>query len=292
MFSDRQPIGPSGPNAEVAALSAYIEWLIEAGHNIDNPCRGYKSRIRVDKKASRPQHVAVIPTDTERETVFDVNPEPPAHLKTKGRAAWHKRWTRNRAVWKLSYYLAGPRPESELCPLRWRDVVFPEDSRARFGGGQVTLSGDKTGPRTVPLHAEAEAALRSIMPANPDPNAYLFSKRGKPDKPWDRNSYRKAWAATLAEVSKAHPRLAGMWVRDFRKAAITDMRAAGTDRAIAAKTAGHSAQMSDDYTQAPDQHAQAAVARLGRKKTGGRVLGCVLAADSGTTSTDERATVN
>ncbi len=63
-----------------------------------------------------------------------------------------------------------------------------------------------------------------------------------------------------------------MWVRDWRKAAITDMRAAGTDSTIAGKLAGHSSEMSNDYTQAPDQHARAAIARLGSIPTGSRVL--------------------
>ncbi len=62
---------------------------------------------------------------------------------TRGREVWRQRWARNRAFWKLAYYLVGPRPESELCPLRWGDVIFPEDDRARFSGGQVAFTQTK-----------------------------------------------------------------------------------------------------------------------------------------------------
>lgn len=217
--------------------------------------------------------MAYVPTDKERDAVFSVDPPPPPHLKAQGQASWRRRWQRNRAVWKLAYYLGGPRPESELCRLRWRDVIFPEDV-ARFRKGEtpqgyVMFVKTKTDrPRSVPMHFEAEAALRSLMPTNPDPAAYVLHQRNKPHKAWTRQSYYKAWHVTVDTLKDEHPNLAGMWLRDFRKAAITDMREGGTDRTIAAKTAGHGPDMSDDYTQAPDQYKRAAISRLGRK-TGG-----------------------
>lgn len=172
-------------------------------------------------------------------------------------------------------------------------MIFPEDDRARFSGGQVAFTQTKTDtPRTVPLHPEAEAALRSIMPDDPASDAYIFPRRGKPGEPWKRTSYRKAWIATLEAVSEEHPRLKGMWGRDWRKAAIIDMRAAGTDGTIAGKLAGHSTQMSNHYTQARDQHTRAAVALLGQKKTASRVLGRVLRSSQRTKDDNARATVN
>jgi len=281
VFSNRKQIGPRNPDQEVSALSAYYEWLTEAGHNLENPCRGYKSRIRVKGQAYRPSHQPIIPTDDEREAIFNVSPTPPVHLRKKGLSNWAERWVRNRAVWRLAYYLGGPRPESDLCRLRWRDVVFSNDERARFGGGTVTFAETKTEQtRTVPLHPEAESALRSFMPAEPDRDAFILYKRGKPNESWNRSSYRRAWQLTLATVGAKHPRLREMWLRDFRKAAITDMRAAGTDSAIAGKVAGHTAAMSDHYTQGTGQHAREAIHRLGSQSQGGRVRNRVATKDS------------
>jgi len=280
VFSRRGSVGPRNPDQEISALSAYFEWLTEAGHNLDNPCRGYKSKIRVKGQAYRPSHKAVIPTDEERAAIFNVDPPPPLHFKERGRKQWAECWQRNRAVWKLAYYLGGPRPESDLCRLRWRDVVFSDDSRARFGGGLVTFAETKTEEtRTVPLHPEAEKAFRSLMPAEPDPHAFVFHKRRKPDESWDRSSYRRAWEATLKVVVGRYPRLRGMWFRDLRKAAVTDMRAAGTDAAIAGKVAGHTSEMSDHYTQATGQHARDAIHRLGPQSGSNRVQNRVVAQD-------------
>lgn len=69
------------------------------------------------------------------------------------------------------------------------------------------------------------------------------------------------------------------WLRDLRKAAITDMRAAGTDSAIAGKVAGHTATMSDHYTQGTGRHARDAVACLGSRSHKGRVQNRVVAKD-------------
>ena len=280
-FANRKPVGPRNPDQEVSALSAYFEWLTEAGNNLDNPCRGYKSKIRVKGQVYRPSHKAVIPTDEEREAIFNVDPPPPPHFKERSREQWAERWLRNRAVWKLAYYLGGPRPESDLCRLRWRDVVYSDDSRARFGGGLVTFAETKTEEtRTVPLHPEAEAAFRSLMPTHPNPDAFVLHKRRKPDEPWDRSSYRRAWDATLTVLVGRYPRLRGMWFRDLRKAAVTDMRAAGTDAAIAGKVAGHTAEMSDHYTQATGQHARDAIHRLGPQSRTNRVQNRVVTRDS------------
>lgn len=190
VFSSHKPCGQWTPDSEVSAFSAYCEWLIGAGHNIVNPCRDYKSRIRVGKKAhSTDRHVAHVPTDAEREAIFSVDPTPPARLKARGREVWRQKWVRFRAVLRLAYYLGGPRPESELCRLRWQDVVFPEDA-ARFSNdetprGWVMFVKTKTDvPRSVPMHPEAEAALRSLVPADPDPAAYVLHQRKKPYKAW------------------------------------------------------------------------------------------------------------
>ncbi len=40
----------------------------------------------------------------------NVNPAPPTHLKTRGREVWRQRWARNRAFWKLAYYLVARVP--------------------------------------------------------------------------------------------------------------------------------------------------------------------------------------
>ena len=80
---------------------------------------------------------------------------------------------------------------------------------------------------------------------------------------WKKDNYRRLWATTLEMVSKDYPELSGMWLRDLRKAAISDMRRRGTDGAVASKIAGHSQEMSFHYTQATDPATREAILRLG-----------------------------
>ena len=143
------------------------------------------------------------------------------------------------------------------------DVVLSDDPRARFAGmGWVTFRFCKKGDdRTVPLHPEAETALKAILRPRPDDPGEeerwgalpVFSKRGLRGEPWDRHSYKKAWTNPLeaavygltwevyeklrakvrdgrAEFPKEqYPALRRMWLGDFRKAMISDTRRAGTD---------------------------------------------------------------
>ncbi len=256
-FADwKRKVGRRAAETEIGALSALYEWLSEMRAEVTNPCVGYRPRSRVKSRAYRPEHEPIVPTAEEREALFAAAPS-----------------DLHRAAWMLAYY-TGARPESELCQLRNGDVVFSGDPRARFSGlGWVTFRETKVGgaDRSVPLHPEAEAALRAIVADQPQDDEGqhewaarpVFVKRGNGYRPWDRYSYRKGWKATLATASVAYPRLRDMWVRDFRKASISDMRAAGTDAAIASRVAGHSTQMNYHYTQATDRAAQDAILRLG-----------------------------
>lgn len=257
VFRADGPVGPDTPRLEIGALSAAYEFLRAEGTVLKNPCHGYRPRLRRkdDRLEGRPRHRAVIPTPVEREALFTADP-----VDRQGRRRVKPAF---RAFWRLLYYTAS-RPE-ELARLRRGDVVLAGDERARFGRlGWVTFRETKSGDdRVVPLHPAAEAALVEVLGGAGRPEDPVFAKRGRPGVAWTKESYKKAWAAVLAEVTVAHPRLAQMWVRDWRKAAISDMRAAGTEAAIASRVAGHSTEMSYHYSQATQPAAEAAIMTLG-----------------------------
>src|SRR5262249_21677779 len=156
------------------------------------------------------------------------------------------------------YYQAA-RPESETCGLDWRDVWLPDRETVKSIKGEpilgtVTFRDTKTGvDRRLPLHPEAEAALREIMPERPTDPGEIEGWEALPvfcnadGRRWDRHSYRKPWVALMAAVTKDHPKLAGMVMRDLRTAANTAMREAGTGAAIAAKLLGHSEGMNERH---------------------------------------------
>lgn len=269
-------VGPRVPQMETAWLSALYNYLVEeeGRETLTNPCIGFRGGRRKGK-GYKPAHDAIVPTDEERAAIFDAAHNP-----------------KHRAMVVLAYYTMA-RPESELGRLRHRDVVLSTDERATFVGmGWVEFHRTKTDrPRTVPLHPEAEAAVAAIMLPRPTKllgesdvayqgrleewgNATVFRRRD--GAPWrGRASYADAWADVLGRAAERFPRLRGMWLRDFRKAGITDGRARGMDSAIMAKLAGHSPAMSDHYTQAPTELAIEAIRRLGASPAtaGGRTSG-------------------
>lgn len=265
-------VGMRPPMKEIHKLSALYWYLIETEErDIKNPCLALQRGRRTKATAYRCEHKAVIPTPEQRRAIFTADPV----RKTTARV-WRPVKPEHRAFWIVTYYAAA-RPESETAGLRHRDLRLPEPGKVRTLDGQpaigtATFRDTKTGDnRTIPLHPEAAGALRGIMLEEPDDptkreawaETPIFRRRD--GSCWDRNTYRKAWGATIEAVRKDHPDLTGMWVRDLRKAAITDMRACGTDAAVAAKVAGHSAAMSDHYTQATDPLAVRAVLSLGAK---------------------------
>jgi len=253
---------------ELGKLSALYKYLDRVeGIEIPNPCRELGHVLADCGMSYRPKRRPVIPSDDEREAIFEAALAYQARRKFMTAETWHAAC--------VSAYFMFLRPESELCQIRHGDVVFATDPRARFNTdsdgqpvGWVTFEDTKTDvPRAVPLHPRAEAALAGIMLPCPDGPTEAWAAtpifRRAAGSPWNKDTYRKAWQATLAAVVESHPRLAGMVFRDFRNAGITDTRAAGTDGAIAAKVAGHSAAMSARYVQAPGRLAVDAVLRLG-----------------------------
>jgi hypothetical protein len=269
------------PEVEVAWLSAMFNFLTaprdEGGEERDlaNPCIGYRAArgrrrgTKLERLSYRPKHAAVIPTSPDHlAAILDAAPEP-----------------KYRAAWALAFY-TGARPESELCAVTHGDVTLSIDTAARFKAreaaamGWVTFRTPKSedAPRTVPLHPSAENELRAILVPRPGREAgeteaayrdrlaawaaLPVFRRRRIGGAWNKSSYQKAWETTIAKAAETYPELAGMWFRDFRKATITAMRTAGTDRTVAARVAGHRADMSDHYTQATDPQAREAILRL------------------------------
>jgi hypothetical protein len=287
---ETKTVGPKTPRNQIGHFSALFNYLKEdEGHKIANPCIDFRPRRKKSRKATayQPKRVPIVPTDEERDAIFLAAAE---KTYTRGKLSDAKRAARRLvavAAVKCEYFLAA-RPESELCALTHGDVVRSDDPRTRFEKhgdsalGWVIFRTTKTGgDRTVPLHPEAEEALAAVMLPRPvrkpgeSPEDFearlstwaaapVFRKgNGRSTKPWDRFSYRKIWRDVLAAVSEKHPRLKTMVFRHGRNAAITDMRAAGTDGAIAGKLVGHSEVQDFEYVQAQGKHAREAILSLG-----------------------------
>ena len=136
--------------------------------------------------------------------------------------------------------------------------------------GTVAYTDTKTGPgRVVPLHPEAERALRAAMLPEPEDAGERAVWSLRPvfqrldGKPWEQSSYRSHWRKLRGRLVKRWPDLAGIRLRDLRNAAITDMRDRGADPAAVAKLAGHSERMNAHYTQVTGPAAREAVMSLG-----------------------------
>ena len=67
----------------------------------------------------------------------------------------------------------------------------------------------------------------------------IFKKRGRPGRSWDQSSYIKAWRHAVAAVVETHPKLKGMWLRDFRATAKTVMIDTGASELVVNRILGH-----------------------------------------------------
>lgn len=210
-------VGVRAPQTEIATLSAMYCYLdeVEGYNDLFNPCHRPTNRRKKAGafRAYHPQRKPVVPeTDQQVRAILSA--------KVQGEDKRELISDAHRALWTLCYY-TGARPESEPCQLRHGDVRLGRDDR----WGALTFASTKTGgSREIPLHPEAETALRAIMlpePMDEDARAEwaatpIFRRRGGSEA-WDRNSYRKAWGHAITFAGKTYPELKGMVLRDFRK---------------------------------------------------------------------------
>jgi hypothetical protein len=272
-------IGLRSAQTEVTALSALFGFLQDVeGHDLDNPCSRPRSRkyARAKLGVYTPKRKKVVfESEAERDALFlaaRTATHKEARLKAPDQEAARQRFA---AFVKATYYLAA-RPESETCGLDCGDVELPDRSKVvTLKAGQEVLGtvhfrDTKTGvDRKVPLHREAEDALREIMPERPTDPGELEAWKSTPvfrsldGSRWTRQTYRDAWKAAVAAVAGKHPRLASMVLRDLRTAANVRMAEQGTDAAIRAKLLGHSAEMNASaYVEATDESSRRAVLSL------------------------------
>lgn len=285
-------IGLRTAYGELTGLSGLYGFLQDVeGFDLVNPCHRPRSRkyAAAEFGAYRPLREKRIPTGVELARIFELAgtvtyqepDEKGVQRRTGSKFARLPKEQREaaRAVFsaavKACYFLAA-RPESELCQLQHGDVDLPDRDKVRSLKkgeevlGSVTFRETKTGvDRTLPLHPEAEEALRAIMLERPKGERGLDAWRATPifrsvdGTAWDRHSYRKPWKALMVAVAAEFPRLSGMVLRDLRTAASTTMRAAGVDGAIAAKILGHSEAMNASaYTVATDETSRRAILSL------------------------------
>jgi site-specific recombinase XerD len=274
-----RPVGLRPAQTEVTALSSLYGFLQDVeGHDLVNPCSRPRSRKYARAKLgvyTPKRRKVVFETEAERDALFlaaRTATHKEARLKAPDQEAARQTFA---AFVKATYYLAA-RPESEVCGLTWGDVDMPDrDKLVTLTAGQEALGSvlfreTKTGvDRRVPLHREAEDALREIMPKRPtapgEVEAWEATSvfRSLDGSTWTRQTYRKAWKAAIAASAKQHPRLKGMVLRDLRTAANVRMAEQGTDAAIRAKLLGHSAEMNAGrYVEATDESSRRVVLSL------------------------------
>lgn len=265
-------VGMRPAQVEINQLSALYGWIAEEEEReIENPCSRYRSR-RSQKKSEtyRPVRKGVIPEPEQIAAIFEAATMDPK----RDRFARHLPGQPVRAFLKLCYY-TGARPESDAATLTNGDVT-PSDPKVCWPSGVTkmgtvrfvrakTLSGD----REIPMHPALEADLLAVMGERPSDPAKLaawlarpiFRRRGK-EKPWDKSSYQKAWGEILERIAEAHPNLAGMIVRDFRKTARTALTNARIPEPLIRWFMGHARNVSQGYFEPTADAAEEAVLAL------------------------------
>ena len=116
-------------------------------------------------------------------------------------------------------------------------------------------------------------------------NAPTTARSRADGTPWDRHSYRKAWAADVEAISDEHPQVKGMILRDLRKTARTAMTNAGVPEPTIPRVMGHALDVSMSYHLLTKQAATAAILALsvtpGLTAFCGGTRGCRQAATEG-----------
>ncbi len=239
------------PEVEIAYLSALYTALQDEGHAIENPC--HRPRTRRKDSPLAPYRRKRAPCVASKEllgAIFNVSPGSdgvgvirPAH----------------RALFKLTYYTAA-RPESEPCRLRHEDVTFGK--KGEWGTVRYRDTKNDKSERELPLHPEAEDALKTIMLPEPIDRAArtawarepIFRMRRRRDlevtKPWDRNSYRKAWWTVRRALVEQHPEIDNLVLRDLRTTAKTVMIDEGHPELTVDKILGHADSVRSGYYRA------------------------------------------
>jgi integrase/recombinase XerD len=132
---------------------------------------------------------------------------------------------RNLAMLRVMY--GGGLRISELCGLKWKDVVWRDDAAL------VTVLGKGSKVRTVLIYGAARAALAAIAPADADPEAFMFSTvHGKMSRIYAVELVRKA-----AERAGIKRPVSCHW---FRHAFATHALEHGAPLPLVSATLGHS----------------------------------------------------
>jgi hypothetical protein len=254
--------GLRSPQRETALLSQIFGFMQDGGAEIDNPCLRQRGRGRRKKSKAftyTPEREAVVPSN---EAIGAILAAKPAQLTAD-----------HRALFTLAYYTGG-RPESDLLRLRQRDVEIPDDNVVGLDGkpvlGWIRFRDAKTpaGNRNIPLHPEAAKAMASLMLPEPPGAAErkvwaetpIFRTNDKKGRlrPWDRDSYRKAWV----NVVNAVPAAKGMILRDMRKVFRTRLTTARVPEPTIRLLMGHTLNVSERYNVPEDAELRDAILAL------------------------------
>jgi integrase/recombinase XerD len=132
---------------------------------------------------------------------------------------------RNLAMLRV-LYSAGVRI-SELCGLKWKDIVWRDDNAL------ITVLGKGSKTRTVVIYGAAVEALRAIMPADADPEAFVFVTTHGPIN----RLYCVQLTRQAAERAGIARKVSPHW---FRHAAATHSLERGASLPLVSRTLGHS----------------------------------------------------
>jgi hypothetical protein len=263
----KRATGLRGPIAEVVELSQVYRWLQDQEFKLGNPCLRPANVGRARKSKAwtyTPKRQPVIPSTAALAAIFTA---PPSRMRPE-----------HQAFFRLAYCTGG-RPESDLLRLTHNDVDLVDGGKVRSVDGKPVLGSvhfrdPKTpaGNRTIPLHAEAASALAKMMLPEPTDAAErerwesmpIFRTHNDDGKarPWDRHTYRKAWANVLKVAVAEYPEVRGMVVRDLRKVFRTRLTDARTPEPTIRCLMGHTVDVSQGYYDLSREQAVEAILSL------------------------------
>jgi integrase len=154
----------------------------------------------------------------------------------------------------------GPRPPSELFPLRWQNVYL-ENTRARFGYIHIAEGKTKAARRNIPLSERARDMLLARKKKARAGSKYVFPGSGKKGH---LMSIQHAHERTIRRVQKADKAskrepLEAFEFYCWRHTFATRRAQSGMDRYTLARLMGHSSPSVTDryYTHVEDSHVTA-----------------------------------
>ena len=224
-FDGYSQTAPGGANRAISLLRQILNFAIACGHLVTNPTRGIKSNRRT-------QLTRFLSSDEVRR----LNRTLDEHLQ-------HGPSPRQQAEIIRLLLLTGCR-KNEILSLRWSEVR----------GDTLLLADTKTGPRMVPLNAQARRVIER-QPRGLSP--FVFPSPRDINRP--QNRHLPLWYAVRREADLEDVRL-----HDLRHTLASHAVLSGVPVPLVSRLLGHSnVRMTLRYAHLADKHVSDAAERIG-----------------------------